>query len=381
MRELLTSLDDTTDPCTHPEFKKHVQDICSRYVSGVWENVPSDKLELKRIKGATSNILFICGIPDEFKKNNGSPSKVLLRICFNPDKENSLTDTIVFALLSERNMGPKLYGVFDEGRIEEFIESRPLTTEELSKHEVCAEVAKLLARVHQLKIPILKRPEYLHKAFDRWNKQLLKTVGKDHRFKVSDQFRDLMPNELSCEDLEKEVQYLKSQMAKSKSPVTFSHNDLQENNILLPNQKKRKDSNELGLVFIDFEYASFNYRGFDFGNHFVEYTLCYDVDEPPYYKVMPERFPDHEQMLKFMRNYLLELKPNAPDSELEKEAEELVHEALPFVPCSHLFWAIWAFLQSVTSPLTFGFSSYAQDRLYLYFKTKHLLKKFDETLK
>jgi choline/ethanolamine kinase len=64
-------------------------------------------------RGATSNVLFICGLSDSYKTDNGVPNKVLLRICFNPDKENALTDTIVFALLSERKMGPKLFGVFE----------------------------------------------------------------------------------------------------------------------------------------------------------------------------------------------------------------------------------------------------------------------------
>lgn len=64
-------------------------------------------------------------------------------------------------------MGPKLFGIFDEGRIEEFIESRPLATEELGIREISTEIARKLARVHQLKIPILKQPEYLQKAFDR----------------------------------------------------------------------------------------------------------------------------------------------------------------------------------------------------------------------
>lgn len=118
-------------------------------------------------RGAISNVLFICGLPDDYKSNRETPNKVLLRICFNPDKENSLTDTIVFALLSERRMGPKLYGVFEEGRIEEFIESRPLSTEELPTPEIAAEIARLLSKIHRLNIPTNKQPDYLPKTLDR----------------------------------------------------------------------------------------------------------------------------------------------------------------------------------------------------------------------
>lgn len=125
----------------------------------------------------------------------------------------------------------------------------------------------------------------------------------------------------------------------------------------MPNSAKNDpNGNDLGLVFIDFEYASYNYRGFDFANHFVEYTICYDVDEKPYYRVTEDKFPDENQMLTFIRSYLAEIKPNASEDELEEESHQLIKEIIPFVPASHLFWSVWAFLQSITSPLSFGFA-------------------------
>lgn len=55
---------------------------------------------------------------------------------------------------------------------------------------------------------------------------------------------------------------------KTKSPIVFCHNDLQEGNILIVDESLkngfRKDLNFLSkLVFVDFEYASYNFR-FDF---------------------------------------------------------------------------------------------------------------------
>lgn len=35
--------------------------------------------------------------------------------------ETMLTDTVVFTLLSERKLGPKLHGIFPGGRIEQYI--------------------------------------------------------------------------------------------------------------------------------------------------------------------------------------------------------------------------------------------------------------------
>jgi choline/ethanolamine kinase len=35
--------------------------------------------------------------------------------------ESLITESVIFALLSERKLGPKLYGVFPGGRIEQFL--------------------------------------------------------------------------------------------------------------------------------------------------------------------------------------------------------------------------------------------------------------------
>jgi choline/ethanolamine kinase len=61
---------------------------------------------------------------------------------------------------------------------------------------------------------------------------------------------------------------LKDKLREIPSPIVFSHNDLQENNIL-------RNGSTQELHFIDFEYSNYNYRGFDFGNHFCEWTIEY----------------------------------------------------------------------------------------------------------
>lgn len=49
------------------------------------------------------------------------------------------------------------------------------------------------------------------------------------------------------------------------------------------------------MQFIDFEYGSYNYRGFDFGNHWCEYA-GFDGDY--------SRYPDSKQQATFVRAYL-----------------------------------------------------------------------------
>lgn len=75
-----------------------------------------------------------------------------------------------------------------------------------------------------------------------------------------------------------------------KHPVTFCHNDMQEGNILL-RQNMRKPE----LVLIDFEYCSYNYRGFDIANHFVEWQYDYTASEYPFFHERPTAGPTKEQ--------------------------------------------------------------------------------------
>ena len=72
------------------------------------------------------------------------------------------------------------------------------------------------------------------------------------------------------------------------------------------------------------KFLILTFRGFDFANHFVEYSINYGVDQPPFYELLPERFPSEEQMKNFMYSYEKELHPNASEKHLNEAAENMV---------------------------------------------------------
>lgn len=61
----------------------------------------------------------------KLEKEEAKPQQVLIRLYGQTHGEgaleNLITESVIFTLLSERKLGPKLYGVFPGGRIEEFI--------------------------------------------------------------------------------------------------------------------------------------------------------------------------------------------------------------------------------------------------------------------
>lgn len=84
------------------------------------------------------------------------PNKVLIRIYGQThgdrDMEHLLTESVIFTLLSERGLGPKLYGLFPGGRIEQYIDARPLLTRELSDPDLSVLIAKKMAAIHGMEV-------------------------------------------------------------------------------------------------------------------------------------------------------------------------------------------------------------------------------------
>lgn len=63
-----------------------------------------------------------------------------------------ITESVIFTLLSERGLGPKLHGVFPGGRIEQYIKARPLSTKELADEGLSVQIAHKMAAIHSMEV-------------------------------------------------------------------------------------------------------------------------------------------------------------------------------------------------------------------------------------
>ncbi|XP_063901926.1 probable ethanolamine kinase [Zophobas morio] len=166
----------------------------------------------------------------------------------------------------------------------------------------------------------------------------------------------------SKEWIKKELNSLKEFLDQTNAPVVFAHNDLLPANILY-------DKEEDHVWFIDYEYASYNYRGFDIGNHFCEFA---GTRSP----LQWEAYPSKAEQMEFLRAYLGE--PNTcqfshvgGETDAEHELERLYVEANQFSLAAHLFWGTWAFVQSETSDIDYDYMGYGLARLGEYLNRKH----------
>ncbi|EHB12716.1 Choline kinase alpha [Heterocephalus glaber] len=211
-----------------------------------------------RKRGGLSNMLFQCSLPDTTASVGDEPRKVLLRLygailqmrscnkegSEQAQKENEfqgaeamVLESVMFAILAERSLGPKLYGIFPQGRLEQFIPSRRLDTEELSLPDISAEIAEKMATFHGMKMPFNKEPKWLFGTMEKYLNQVLKIkFNEESRVKRLQKF--------------------------------LSYN--------LPSELEKL-------------------RGFDIGNHFCEWMYDYTYEKYPFFRANSQKYPTRKQ--------------------------------------------------------------------------------------
>ncbi|XP_039560514.1 choline/ethanolamine kinase [Passer montanus] len=137
--------------------------------------------------------------------------------------DSLVLESVMFAILAERALGPRLFGVFPQGRLEQYLPSRRLRTEELREPRVSAEIAVNMARFHGMAMPFNKEPKWLFGTMEGYLQQISELT-----FSEPEQLQQL--EQLRGYNLEQEMRSLRDLLEATPSPVVFCHNDVQEGN-------------------------------------------------------------------------------------------------------------------------------------------------------
>ncbi|KAG2502261.1 hypothetical protein JM18_009904 [Phytophthora kernoviae] len=295
-----------------------------------------------------TNLIFAVRKPD------GKQRDVLVRV-FGEGTESFFSrveETRLFQLLSEQKIGVELLGQFANGRAEKLIKGTTYTSKRMRLPEESRTIAKQLRVFHELDIAIDRKPTYISSI-----RRLLEVA----RVKcVDDKFKGI----LDLKQYAKDVDEMEKLLTAVPSPIVLSHNDLQYGNIM---------KNEAGeAVLIDFEYTSYNPRGYDLGNHFCEWAYDYHKTVNAHLGDF-SKYPTEEQQRTFCRAYLAGKGGNEA-AVSDNEIESLRLEANTYSLASHLFWAMWGYIQAVQSTIDFDFLAYGKCR-YDAYKSRVTLKK------
>jgi ethanolamine kinase len=245
-------------------------------------------------------------------------------------------------LLAKVELGPKVFLTFNNGFIYAFIPGRCIKPEEM---EIFApKIAKQLANFHKIQLDNGKQGSNIIRMVKKWFKEIKNFKFENEEIKKFEA--------LKLTEMEQELQELEKLAIKYNCDIVFCHNDLLPYNILY----EEKFGN---IHFIDFEYCGYNYRGFDIGNHFCEYSSTID----------PALYPSVEKQKNFIRHY-------AENLNLETITEELLEqirvEANFFALLANLAWGTWAVPQAKFSNINFDYWEYGSKKYAWYWSKKEL---------
>ena len=314
----------------------------------------------------------MCSLKQEDCTTNET-NKALIRIHGLYHNKTAQTDSLIMLLLGERNLGPKLLGVFPGGRLEQFIEvksrlkilikfvffqSKTMVQNDLFNPLYIKGIARQLAMINCLDAPINKKSNWLIDNLNYFHSILKERIQKkDEKAKEVIKF-------IQEHDFDSEIEWIVNNVLKIQSPIVFCNNDLIPANILVRNEIlekiKNDESNEKLLdqliVIIDFEYCSYNFRGCEIGNFFSEHMFQYNTSDPPYFTVDEDKYPNENHQRNFINEYLIKLKQIKGELSEIDTVDHIMKEVEAYQIGHNLFWTILTLCcadDDVTDPNSF----------------------------
>lgn len=310
-----------------------------------WQFAPTSKTAPDLLSDSFSNLVYRVQNP------HAVPQIVILRlygkggaIPLNSRKR----ELHMHVELAQAGIAPPVYAAFPMGRVEHFLHARSPSLAVTYTLPLVTRIATAVAKLHCFEpsdAPKMKPASALWGVLAGW-------VRRARRLDDLGAFAGsrLAGTILRWAGIMEEARQRVDRMGRS--PVVFCHNDLFRGNILVD------EDSEVSLI--DFEYSSFNYRGYDIGNFFCEAMGGTDngtSDERMY--------PSLELRRVFCKAYL-----EAFDGPVaEERVEELVQEAELYGRLSHLYNGFWALVQSAgggCGDMSFPYLKYAEDRFRIY---------------
>lgn len=329
---------------TESDVKKHIPVLIS------WSSPDKSydiqkHLVLEPITGGITNSIY------RLTNNNGGDS-VIVRIFGAPDvfdAEARHRETEIFEQLSIAGIAPCLRGKFLNGRVEQYIPAVPIDLLSMTEEVVGIGVARNLARLHMFRPTNDPNPPEIPPVWtllEEW-------ADTSVRYSLKGTFSD--PESTISSYIKRTVAALpRLRQELQGGLVVYAHNDLLAGNIL----KGTHENNS--ITIIDFEYSGWNYQCFDIGNYFSE-AMGGTQDAV----IRTNLYPNIYFRNMFCTEYLRVLNSSSvPDPSCVKT---LVDDAERYALLSHVYWGLWAIVQSANSSVSFAYDDYARQRLDLFF--------------
>ena len=293
---------------------QQVVSFAQRFFLKHWSKVKEQDVQITRIKSGWVNRVFIVERPES--ENDCEPRKLLMKMyggnmmtCQPGDGRRS-QELLVSFEFAKTKLSPKLYGVFQEGRVEEYIDSRNIRPNDcLENPRHAKDLAKCFAYFHSLEMPFEKQPS---DVIGRLTKML-----QEFREKYETGFRchsGIMSkgnnNGIASYNFEEDLIWLRELMDPQHHRIVFVHWDAHLENILLRNNPKPEESS---VLLVDFQESCYHYRGKDLGTHLATVMAEFSSDNPSdvvhefppesYYNTLFAEYLDNVERLGFVKDF------------------------------------------------------------------------------
>ncbi|KAM9965240.1 hypothetical protein ACTFIW_005052 [Dictyostelium discoideum] len=392
------------------------------------DNNLKEEIEFKPMVGGVTNTLF----KSSFITGQGSNKSVIIRLYGKGSEQfiDRKTEANIQYLLSKNGVGPKFYGTFENGCIYGYVEGDQLQLEDLYQNNILSLIAKETGRWHSLKLDINSNSQLLlssssdssikesttststsstsssstspsnspslenstlsprnmntqtsstslFKNLNSWINNAMTLTSKESK--------GSMISKINLNHYKEEAMFLMSfieEYYSGEDYINFCHNDLIPRNMIYNKEKGQ-------VKFIDFEYSGYNFRGYDIGNFFCEFSGL-DLDYTKY--------PSIEIQKRFIKNYLIsinnckniqqkqkqqqqqqqQIQNSINDENMDIENDELLYEPSKeeihnlyiesnhLTLGSHLMWGFWGIIQHFSSSIDFDYIDYAIKRFKQY---------------
>ncbi|KAI0639131.1 kinase-like protein [Trametes polyzona] len=348
--------------------------------------IAPDRISIQKVSGSMTNAVFFVTYP-----SMPATRTVLLRI-YGPSSGSLISRPrelhTLHVLSSRYHIGPRVYGTFENGRVEEYFDSTALTAADLRDPEISGWIGARMAELHGVDIEAVDyeagSPDGPERGIQLGAKKSIKSWLPGARDVLAlpgapADVREALDLDRFQQEWDLYLQWL-HQMEKTEgsSPRVFSHNDAQYGNLLRLRTLKEGQPAHRQIIVVDFEYASPNPAAYDIANHFHEWTADYHGPTP--HLLDPSRYPTRTQRENFYRAYLTHtqcaldapapaIAPDLPADVLEREMRTLERHVRAWSPASHAVWAVWGVVQArelvegTDGEPEFDYLGYAQCRM------------------
>ncbi|XP_015783923.2 choline/ethanolamine kinase [Tetranychus urticae] len=264
-----------SDDSVSKSIRQHIFKLCSEFLSSAWSN--PENITIQRLTGGRSNRIYRCKT-----SARDSANEVIFRF-YGSDflegteesKRSRTKETLISYIISEKRLGPHLIGIFDGGRIEEYIQSTIPTREQYEGQLMFKALAYKLATIHSLRLPFSHRVQLDLTAMVSGLTKSTALAAYLNGSKVN-AFSEKLLNFNYAEELD----LLIPLFTQIPSKIVFCHQDLNRLNILI--RTRNSDDSYRGqssstlkeaaskIMLIDYECAGYSYRWADFVTFFSE---------------------------------------------------------------------------------------------------------------